>query len=82
MPREKQDDVYLWDMPSAAQAVIGFTRNRTFEDYENDLLLRSAVEHQIEIIGEAARKVSLLFREDHAFILWAKIITQRHVLAT
>jgi uncharacterized protein with HEPN domain len=39
------------------------------------------VERQIEIIGEAARKVSDPFKAAHPEIPWRKIIAQRHVLA-
>ena len=51
------------------------------EDYKRDRMLRAAVERHIEIIGEAAGKVSKTFREEHAEIPWRKIIAQRHVLA-
>ena len=82
MPREKDDAAGLWDMLTAARAIETFIRGRTFDDYRVDLLLRSAVERQIEIIGEAAaRSVSEDFRQTHAEIPWQGIIGQRHVLA-
>ena len=77
----KDDRVYLWDMLTAAQAVVDFTQGRTLADYESDLLLRSAVERQIEIIGEAARRVSKEFQVAHSEIPWRPIQAQRHVLA-
>ena len=58
-----------------------FTRDRTFQEYSNDLMLRSPVERQVEIIGEAARGVSDSFRQQHPEIPWSKIMGQRHVLA-
>ena len=79
VPRD--DRVYLWDMLTAARAVVDFTRGRTLADYESDLLLRSAVERQIEIIGEAARRVSKEFQVAHSEIPWRPIQAQRHVLA-
>jgi uncharacterized protein with HEPN domain len=81
MPREQADVSYLWDMLTAARAVVDFTRERTLDEYSNDLMLRSAVERQVEIIGEAARRVSESFRSEHAEIPWSKIMGQRHVLA-
>ena len=43
----------LWDARRAADRVADFTRGRTFFDYEADELLRSAVERQLGIVGEA-----------------------------
>lgn len=77
----KDDRVYLWDMLTAARAVVDFTRGRTLAEYEDDLLLRSAVERQIEIIGEAARRISKELQDAHAEIPWRPIQAQRHVLA-
>ena len=81
MPREQHDISYLWDMLAAVRAVVEFTRGRTFEEYSSDLMLRSAVERQIEIIGEAARPVSEGFRSQHPEIPWSRITGQRNVLA-
>jgi len=60
--RDRPPESYLWDMLTAARAVVEFIRGRTFEEYERYLLLRSAVERQIEIIGDAARYVSATFQ--------------------
>ena len=81
MQREQANHSYLWDMLTAARAVVYFTKDRTFEEYSNDLMLRSAVERQVEIIGEASRRVSEDFRSQHPEIPWSKIMGQRHVLA-
>ena len=81
MSESKDDTAYLWDMLTAAHAVVSFIASRTFEEYSTDLFLRSAVERQIEIIGEAARRVSPDFQASHTEIPWKPIMGQRHVLA-
>ncbi len=43
----------LLDALDACRAIQDFLAGRTFADYERNLMLRSAVERQFEIIGEA-----------------------------
>ncbi len=43
----------LLDALEACRAIQGFLAGRVFTDYERNLMLRSAVERQFEIIGEA-----------------------------
>jgi len=80
MAPENPDPAPLWDMLDAAESVRQFTAGRTFAEYECDPMLQAAVERKIEIIGEAAAKVSRAFRESHPGMPWQKIIAQRHVL--
>ena len=45
----------LFDILEAGQRISEFTMDSTFEDYKSNPMLRSAVERQFEIIGEALR---------------------------
>jgi uncharacterized protein with HEPN domain len=76
-----EDASFLWDMLMSAIMVTAFVEGRTLEEYERDILLKSAVERQIEIIGQAARRVSREFQNAHPEIPWQKIVAQRHVFA-
>jgi uncharacterized protein with HEPN domain len=49
---------YLWDALKAAEAVQSFLRGKTYEAFVEDDLLRSAVERQLEIIGEALSQLA------------------------
>ena len=48
----------LHDIESAVALIEQFTRGRTFEDYEQDAMLRSAVERQFAIIGEGVARLA------------------------
>ena len=81
MRPDERDAGYLLDMLRHARGAAEAVRGHTFEEYVADENLRLAVERRIEIIGEAAGRVSPGFREMHAEMPWRKIIAQRNVLA-
>jgi uncharacterized protein with HEPN domain len=76
----KRDIAYLWDMREAANLILDFTRGETLHSFTADPKLRSAVERQLEIIGEAARRVSTEFQNAHPDIPWRNIIGLRNLL--
>jgi uncharacterized protein with HEPN domain len=81
MQPDERDAGYLWDMLEAAREVVQFTRGISFAAYVRERMRQRAVERAVEIIGEAARRVSSPFRAAHPEIPWRQIIAQRNVLA-
>lgn len=59
----REPRAYLWDAHQAAHAIAEFTRGRGNDDFARDLLLRSAVERQFEIIGEALSQLAKIDSE-------------------
>ncbi|MGB9752344.1 MAG: DUF86 domain-containing protein [Roseiflexus castenholzii] len=78
MQPEERDPAYLWDMLIAARSVVEFTHDITLDAFLSDNrdaeIIRLAVERKLEILGEAARRVSPHFRETHPEIPWTQII--------
>jgi uncharacterized protein with HEPN domain len=56
MPRDPR--AFLWDVRSAADKIANFVRGKTVEEFTQDELLHSAVERQLEIIGEALSQLT------------------------
>jgi len=56
-------EAFLWDMLQAARNIENFIDGKTLDEYESDDLLRSAVERQFLIIGEAASQAVRHFPE-------------------
>jgi uncharacterized protein with HEPN domain len=75
-----RDDAYLLDMLLAAQRIQKYAHGYDFQRFEDDEVLQDAIMRRIQIIGEAARKVSAEFKEAHPEIPWADIIGMRHRL--
>lgn len=65
MKPNERDASYLWDMLEAARNIGKFLAGITYVKYSKNKMIQSAVERQLEIIGEAARRVSNEFKEAH-----------------
>jgi uncharacterized protein with HEPN domain len=48
----------LWDAREAAEVIAAVTIGKSFADFDRDIVLRSAVERQFEIIGEALAQLA------------------------
>ena len=77
----ERDSAYLWDMRDAAEQAVALSEGVGLDQLLEDIRTRYAVERALEIVGEAARRVSQETREAHPEIPWAGIIGFRNVLA-
>ncbi|WP_103063162.1 DUF86 domain-containing protein [Actinomyces qiguomingii] len=48
---------YLWDAAEAARSVIAFVDGIGWEQFASDAMRRSAVERQLEILGESLNRL-------------------------
>lgn len=72
---------YLWDALNAADLVHDFAQGQSFMDYQTNAMLRSAVERQLEIIGEALNQFSKIDPEAASHIPeLPRIVAFRNVL--
>jgi uncharacterized protein with HEPN domain len=85
MRPEERDPAYLWDMLEAARAIADFTHDLTLSEFlaagMDKEITRLAVERKLEVLGEAARRVSSRFREQHPEIPWRHIVGLRNVIS-
>lgn len=75
-----RDKGRLEHMLEAIDNVHEFTKDITFEGLASNKMLRHAVTHNIQIIGEAAYKLTSEFCASHTEVPWRDIIGLRHVL--
>lgn len=74
------DPPLLLDMLLAARRVIAFAAKTSSTEFLTDEFAQSAIHYQIQVIGEAAYKVSKVFRDQHPEIAWEPICGLRHRL--
>ena len=80
-PNMLDDDIIrLKHMLDAAREAVSFTEGNSREDFETDRKLVLSIVKSIEIIGEAARKLTTERRESHTDIPWQDIIGMRNRL--
>ena len=76
----KDELVYVGHMLDKAHEALSLVHGKTRQDYDSDSILRLALTHLIQVIGEAAGKVSERFRLEHSEIAWREITGMRHRL--
>ena len=74
------DVIRLRHMAEAAESALRFCQGRTRADLDTDDMLRFALTRAVEIIGEAANKVSIDARTPIPGIAWPAIVGMRNRL--
>ena len=76
----QDDKTRIKHMLDSAQKAIAFVHHRTFKDLEKDEILVLALVKLVEIIGEAASRVSKEYQAEHSQIPWSAMIGMRNRL--
>ncbi len=78
--RPPEDDVLLRDMLDHARRAVTAVAEKERGDLESDFILAAALERFIEVIGEAANKISPATKASAPQIPWREIIGMRNRL--
>jgi uncharacterized protein with HEPN domain len=76
----KDDLVRLWHMLDAAREAVSFSTGKSRSDLDTERMLVLSLVKSLEIIGEAASRVSAAYQGRHPEIPWLDIIGMRHRL--
>lgn len=72
--------LYLIDILEARDRILEYTRSMTYKDFAKSKITTDAVVRNLEVIGEAARKLPSEVKEKSPEIEWHKIIGLRNIL--
>ncbi len=81
MQPDDRDNALLLDMLKAAAEARDCVRRFSEARYLGDRLRQLALERALEVVGEAASRVSAGFRAAHPEIEWRRIVGQRNLIA-
>lgn len=77
---EDWDRIRVQHMLDAAKESLAFMKGRDRKELDSDRQLLLALLKELEMIGEAANKVSTEFRAQHPLVPWRAIIATRNRL--
>lgn len=76
----QRDLASLVDLLTAARLVRQFVQSMDETGFLDDVMCQAAVMREIEIIGEASKRISSVFRAQHPDIPWRKMAGMRDIL--
>jgi len=81
MPLNENDLSFLIDIANCINDINDFTKGIQYHEFEKDKMRKLAIERQLEVIGQAANKISKETQNNLKNIPWSNIIGLRNKLA-
>jgi len=76
----QRDREYLLDILEAAKLALEYVGDKTREEFFGDLQCQDAVIRRLEIIGEAARRISEETQAAHPDLPWSDMVGMRNIM--
>ena len=76
----KSNELLVMDIVEAIRRITAYRNGVGRERFLADIMIQDAVIRNLEIIGEATKKISEEYREQHADIPWREMAGLRDVL--
>ncbi len=80
MRNKKNNVAYLLHIRDSAIKLLEYINVHSFDDFDNSEWDQAAALRYLEIIGEAASKMELSFRQQYRDIPWREIIDLRNIV--
>jgi uncharacterized protein with HEPN domain len=77
---KKDDNVYIQHIQDAIKRIEEYMIGAGEEDFRNNKMLQAAVCREIEIVGEASKRLSKGFKTKHSSIPWKAVAGMRDKL--
>lgn len=77
---QEKDKIRIGNIISAAEEAIDMLGDKSLDEFENNRMLVLSLIKEIEIIGEAAAKISKQTKAEYSHISWEDIVGMRNYL--
>lgn len=76
----QRDRVYMLDILEASKLAVSYIGNKSRDDFLNDCQCQDAAIRRLEIIGEAARRISDETQAAFPHLPWREMIGMRNIM--
>ena len=82
MPRDNvtRDTQYLLDILESGKVAVGYVSSKSWSDFQRDTQCQDAIIRRLEIIGEAANRVSSDKQSELSELPWRAMIGMRNLM--
>jgi len=77
MSRKRRDKEYLADIVEAVERIVAYTRELTYEEFLTDRKTQDAVLRNLQVMGEAVKKLSAPVKQLHPLLPWKQMAGMR-----
>ena len=77
MSKPRRDNDYLSDILEAMQRIMAYTKDLSYEQFISNVMAQDATIRNLQVIGEAAKKLSQSVRSIYPDIRWREMAGMR-----